>query len=101
VTVRRRGAAVPQTLLVKFADGSAEQLDFTLEPGMQERWRTFTWTKPVRAVSAELDPKRLHYADVSKLDDSRTLQRDPSASRRWSAAFGAVVNVLFSLIATL
>ena len=99
VTVRRRGAAVPQTLVVRFADGSTEQAQFNPPAGMQERWQRFTWTKPVKAVSAQLDPAREHYLDVSKLDDSRTLEPDTRASRRWSGAFASFVNLLFSMLA--
>jgi hypothetical protein len=97
VTVRRLGAPVPQTLLVKFADGSSE----TAQWDADERWHKFVWTKPARAVSAELDPQRLHYLDVNKLDDSRTLEPDARASRRWGLDFAAVVNYLLALIATL
>ncbi|MFP5392294.1 MAG: M1 family metallopeptidase [Gammaproteobacteria bacterium] len=100
VSVRRRGAAVPQTLVVRFADGSVEQARFDPGPGMSERWQTFSWTRPAPAVSADLDPGRLHYLDVNKLDDSRTLAPDPRASRRWSAAWAAFVNLFFSLLAT-
>ena len=97
VTVRRHGAPVPQTLVVKFADGSTE----TARWDADERWHTFTWTKPAKAVSAELDPQRLHYLDANKLDDSRTLAPDTRASHRWGFEFAAVVNYLLALIATL
>jgi len=96
VTVRRRGVLVPQTLVVSFADGSRE----TVVWNNDEKWQTFSWVKPVKAVSAELDPKRIHYLDTSKLDDSRTVKADRSASRRWGAEFAALVQILLSLIAT-
>jgi hypothetical protein len=96
IVVRRRGAAVPQTLEVKFADGSVE----TVKWDSDDKWQRFTFVKPVKAVSAELDPKRLHYLDVNKLDDSRTIKADSSAKRRWSGDFGALVNIFLSLIAT-
>jgi hypothetical protein len=96
VTLRRNGAPVPQTLLVKFADGSSE----TVRWDGDEKWRRFSWTRPAKAVSAELDPKRTHYLDASKLDDSLTLDADGSASRRWSSEFAALVQLLLALIAT-
>jgi hypothetical protein len=96
VTVRRYGVGVPQTLVVKFADGSSE----TVQWNADEKWHRFSWLKPVKAVSAELDPQRLHYLDVSKLDDSRTIKADSSASRRWSSDFAALAQFIFSLIAT-
>jgi hypothetical protein len=96
VTLRRNGAVVPQTLVVKFADGSSE----TVRWEANEKWHKFSWIKPARAVSAELDPQRIHYLDVSKLDDSRTVEADASASRRWGWDFSAIVETLFSLIAS-
>ncbi len=96
VVLRRRGAAVPQTVLVRFADGSSE----TAVWDNDARWQRFTWVKPARAVSAELDPQRKHYLDVSKLDDTRTLKKDGSAARRWSGDIAAIFTFLFSLIAT-
>ena len=96
VVVRRRGAAVPQTVLVKFADGSVE----TAVWDNDARWQRFTWVKPARAVSVELDPQRKHYLDVNKLDDTRTLAKDGSAARRWSGDIAAFFTLLFSLIAS-
>lgn len=96
VTVRRSGAPVPQTLVVRFADGSSE----TVFWDANERWRTFTWVKPARAVSAQLDPRREHYLDANKLDDGRTREADRSASTRWASEFAAFVQLVFSLIAT-
>jgi hypothetical protein len=96
VTLRRAGAPVAQTLLVKFADGTSE----TVQWRGDEDWHTFHWTKPARAVSAQLDPQRLHYLDVNKLDDARTIDTDPRASRRWASDVGAIVQFLLSLIAT-
>ncbi|MEO7495236.1 MAG: hypothetical protein ABIT83_07615, partial [Massilia sp.] len=97
VTVRRRGAPVPQTIVVKFADGASE----TVRWDANETWHTFTWLKPAQAVSAELDPARAHHLGVGKLDDSRTLKPDGRAARRWSADIGALAQVLLSLVATL
>ena len=56
--------------------------------------------KPAKAVSAELDPQRSHFLDASKLDDTRTLKSDSSASTRWGSQLAALFQVLFSLIAT-
>jgi len=96
VLVRRNGAAVPQLLTVKFADGSVENVRWDAN----ESWHKFSWTKPAKAVSAELDPQRLHYLDVNKLDDSRTIKADAAASRRWGMDAAAVIEYLLTLIAT-
>ncbi|GGX91642.1 M1 family peptidase [Massilia dura] len=97
VVVRRGGAAVPQVLAVTFADGSRETVRFDGAAS----WRRFAWDKPVRAVSAELDPERRHLLDVNKLDDSRTLEPDAGATRRWTFDLAAVFQTLLALIATL
>jgi hypothetical protein len=97
VTVRRRGADVTQTLVVKFADGSQESVTWSGE----ERWHKFEWTKPVKAVSAEIDADRRHLLDLSKLDDSRTIKSNSSASRRWASDFAAIIQTLASLIASI
>lgn len=96
VTLRRNGAPVPQTLVVKFADGTSETVHWQGDGD----WQTWHWTRPARAVSAQLDPQRLHYLDVNKLDDSRTIDADPRASRRWASDFGAIVQCILSLIGT-
>ena len=97
VTLRRRGAAVPQTLLVKFSDGSSETVFWNDD----EKSTTFAWVRNSRAVSAELDPQRLHYLDASRLDNSRTIKAERSASRRWTFDIAAVWQILLSLIATI
>jgi hypothetical protein len=95
VVVRRRGASVPQTLVVKFADGSSE----TVKWDNDEKWMRYTWTKPVKAVSAELDPQRMHNLDTTILDNSRTLKADSSAKQRWGGDFASFVTIILSLIA--
>lgn len=97
VTVRRRGVAVPQELRVRFADGSVE----TVQWNADSRWERFSWVKPVKAVAAELDASQAHFLDASKLDDSRTIKPDRSASQRWGGQFAALVQVLTSLVAAL
>jgi hypothetical protein len=97
VLVRRQGAAVAQTVRVKFADGSVETAEWT----GTDAWRKFSWVKPAKAVSAEIDPQRRHFLDVNKLDDSRTLEPDASASRRWGMDVAALAQTLLTLIATL
>ncbi|OYT90760.1 MAG: peptidase M1 [Burkholderiales bacterium PBB3] len=96
VTLRRRGADVPQVLVVKFADGTSE----TVQWNDADNWKRYSWVKPAKAVSAELDPQRAHFLDASKVDDARTLKTDRSASQRWGSQLAALFQVLFSLIAT-
>lgn len=97
VSLRRRGAPTPQELVVKFADGSSE----TVRWDNTSRWERYTWVKPVKAVSAELDGKRQNFLDFSKADDSRTIDPDRSASTRWSTQLAALAQLIFSLVVTL
>ena len=97
VTLRRAGASVPQTLVVKFGDGSSE----TVHWNDNRRWARFSWLKTSKAVSAELDPQRMNLLDNNKLDDSRTLKPDGAASRRWASDVAALVQTLYSLLVTL
>jgi len=97
VTVRREGASVPQTLVVTFADGSHK----TVQWDDTAAWKRFVFEGNSRAVSAQLDPDKLHYLDASKLDDSRTLEGDGTAARRWSADFAALFQAVQAFVVSL
>jgi hypothetical protein len=97
VTVQRKGAPVAETLLVKFTDGSSETLPWNDDA----RWRRFTFDKPAKAVSAELDPERRIYLDANKLNDSYAVKTDGSAARRWSSDIAALLQSLYTMVATL
>jgi hypothetical protein len=117
VTVRRYGAAVPETLVVRFADGSSETVEWS-DPG---NWQRFSWVKPSRAVSAELDPDRHNLLDANRVNNSLTPSADEAgptvrggflhrlavrvfgepASRRWSSEVAALVQSFMTLVTTL
>jgi hypothetical protein len=97
VLVSRQGVAVPQTVKVRFADGSSEVVHFDGE----QRWQRFAWVKPVQAVSVELDPDQRHFLDAGKADDSRSLKADAAAARRWSSDVAAVLQNLYALLVNL
>lgn len=97
VVVRRQGADVPQRLRVSFADGSVE----TARWQGDRPWQRFSWIKRSKAVSAELDPDRRLLLDRSKLDDSRSLDVNVSAARRWSGDLAALLQTVFSFLASL
>ncbi|WP_266172202.1 M1 family metallopeptidase [Dyella subtropica] len=97
VSVVRDGAQVPQLLRVKFADGSSEDVRWNDD----RRWARFTFTKPARIVSAELDPEQKIYLDSNKLDDSRTVKENGAASRSWSTDVSALVQAFYSFMVTL
>jgi hypothetical protein len=97
VQVRRYGFGVPQTLIVKFADGTSETARF----GAEERWHRYSFDKPVRAVSAQLDPDGGWLLDLNKLDDGRLREPLKLAARRWTLEASAWTQLLFSLVGAL
>ncbi|WP_051943437.1 MULTISPECIES: M1 family metallopeptidase [Luteibacter] len=97
VTVWRDGSSVPQTLKVSFADGSTENVRWD----DQRRWARFAFTKPAKGVSAELDPAQKIYLDANKLNDSRTVESNHSASNRWGADFAALIQGIYAFLGTL
>jgi hypothetical protein len=119
VTLRRYGAPVSEKLVVHFADGSSE----TVEWNNNQRWQRYSWVKPARGISAELDPDQLHLLDANRLNNTRIIDDDvagrPSsgptgavaqatakvlggpASRRWSTDLGSVLQTVLTFLTTL
>lgn len=97
VMVRRDAVKPPQTLRVAFADGSHRDLPVTT----QESWQRFELVTPTKAVSARLDPDGLLRMDASRLNDSRTLEPEPVAARRWFADVAALLQAFLALLATI
>jgi hypothetical protein len=119
VTLGRGGAAVPETVVVHFADGTTE----TGEWNDTRRWQRYTWVKPSRATYAELDPAQSHFLDANRLNNSRVTDAEvganspdtpPSllqetlaavvgapAARRLSADFAAALQSVLTLMSTL
>ncbi|MGH8399512.1 MAG: M1 family metallopeptidase, partial [Gammaproteobacteria bacterium] len=97
VTVRRDGAQTPETLLVKFADGTSETVLW--DDGA--RWQRFTWDKPSKAISAELDPQQEVLLDDDKLNDSYSVKPDNAAARRWTSDAAALLENIYAIMVTL
>jgi len=95
LTLRHHGVAEPQQVIVKFADGSTESVRWDTPA----RWQRFEWVKPVKAVSAEIDPEHKHLLDSNVLDNSYALEPDKSASRKWSAGVESIIQTILSLVA--
>jgi len=82
VVVRRFGEALfPVDVVTTFANGdqAIERWDG------RDRWRLFTYDRPVRARQVEVDPQRTLLLDVNYTNNSQTLepQADAAASK-WS-----------------
>ncbi|MBB3228923.1 hypothetical protein FHW69_003571 [Luteibacter sp. Sphag1AF] len=97
VTVWRQGSQLGEKLRVTFADGSTENVRWDDD----RRWARFEFIKPVRAVSAELDPERVVYLDADKINDSRTLKANGSASRRWTSDIAHLLQGFYAILGTL
>ncbi len=95
VVVRRDGMALPQTLRIRFADGSHRDMPVTSAGS----WQRFVLTTPSKAVSAQLDPDNRVLTDTSKLNDSKTVEPNRSAAQRWFATATSFLQALFALIA--
>ncbi|MGH9142209.1 MAG: M1 family metallopeptidase [Vicinamibacterales bacterium] len=82
VVVRRFGEAIaPVDVLVTFANGerATERWDG------QDRWKLYTYQRPVPVVSAQVDPNRVILLDVNYTNNSRTLEpRGRVAAEKWS-----------------
>ena len=97
VLVRRAGADVPQTLQVKFADGTTAVASFTGD----RPWQRFTWTRKSRAVSVELDPAGAHYLDATRIDNSRTLDSNGAVGNRIGGQVATALQAFFSFLVSL
>ena len=79
VVVRRLEAGqFPVDVLVTFSNG--EQARETWDG--HGRWGVFTFDRPVKAVSAQIDPERRLLLDTNYTNNSRTRSRRPNARRR-------------------
>lgn len=93
VIVRRDGAAVPETMVVTFEDGSTE----TVKWDDDRLWHRFVFVKPVKVKSAQIDPERKWLLDDDKLNDGRTREPSHVAARRWTADLTAALETLLAL----
>ncbi len=81
VVVRRYGEAIfPVDVLVTFADGQKvrEHLDG------RDRWKLYTYERPARARTAQVDPDRVLLLDIDYTNNSKTLEpRAGAAATKW------------------
>jgi hypothetical protein len=97
VMLRRDGVAVPQTVKVRFADGSTEKFTWDGE----QPWQRVSWIRPSQAVSVEIDPEGRNRLDTKLLDNSWRLEADGRAARRWAHEITGLAQTLFALVSTL
>jgi hypothetical protein len=97
IVVQRHGASAPQTLRVTFADGSTRSLAWPAgPPGLA--WQRFVLQSQTQAMSAQLDPGRKNYLDVSLLDNSKASKGNFAPLTRWGADIAAALQSTFALL---
>ena len=99
VVARRLGTGqFPVDVLVTFTDGHQERERWD----GQARWQTFSFDRPARAVTAQIDPERVLLLDTNFTNNSRTLE--PAADRaatKWSLRWMVWLQDLFMTFAFL
>jgi len=99
VVARRLGAGqFPVDVLVTFTDGHQERERWD----GRARWQNFSFDRPAKAVSAQIDPERVLLLDTSFTNNSRTLEpaRDAAATK-WSLRWMVWLQDLFMTYAFL
>ena len=82
VVARRLGSGqFPVDVLVTFSDGHQERERWD----GRARWQNFSYDRPARAVSAQVDPERVLLLDTNFTNNSRTLApAGDRAATKWS-----------------
>jgi hypothetical protein len=82
VVARRIGSGqLPVDVLVTFSDGHQERERWD----GRARWRNFSYDRPARAVSAQVDPERVLLLDTNFTNNSKTLEpANERAATKWS-----------------
>ncbi len=82
LVVRRHGDGIfPVNVRIVFENGQEQRWQWD----GRERWKQFEVDRPVRAVSAEVDPERVLLLDVNYTNNTRSLApKANAAARKWS-----------------
>lgn len=82
VVARRIGSGqFPVDVLVTFSDGHQERERWD----GRARWQNFSYDRPARAVSAQVDPERVLLLDTNFTNNSKTLEpANDRAATKWS-----------------
>ena len=108
--VRHFGVSQPQTLRVRFADGSTQSQAWQSQAWQSQagrvsdastRWHRLQFFSRAQAVSAELDPQQRYFLDQSQIDNTRTLTADTQASSRWWLELATSLETFYALVLNL
>jgi hypothetical protein len=99
VIARRLGSGqFPVDVLVTFADGHQERESWD----GRARWQQFTFDRPVRAVSVQIDPERVLLLDTNFTNNSQALEPvGAQAATKWSLRWMVWLQDLFMTCAFL
>ncbi|QHN02225.1 M1 family metallopeptidase [Granulicella sp. WH15] len=95
VTIRRRGDFIlPVTLEVRFSDGSKlrEQWDGA------DRWKTFTYLRGAKVISAEIDPDHTVWLDKNFFNNSRSTTENAIPARKMATLYASALQLVSQLI---
>ncbi len=86
VTVHRIGDFIlPVTLEVVFSDGTKVRERWVPDDPANDgndRWKTYTYQRTAKIVSAEIDPEHTVALDTSHFNNSRTVEANPVPARK-------------------
>lgn len=94
---RREDGIFPQTLRVRFADGTTEDVTWDGE----DQWKAFTFEKPVRLTEAYLDPDNAVWLDINRLNNRRTFEAGNPLARKYQFKVAVWVQQFFYLISAI
>jgi hypothetical protein len=94
---RREDGIFPQTLRVRFDDGTTEDVTW----GGNEPWKVFTFEKPARLTEAYLDPDNAVWLDINRLNNRRTHEAGNPLARKlqfkvavWAQQFFYIISAI-------
>ena len=100
VTIRHFGVSMPQTLRVRFADGSSQSQTWRASDDAP-RWRRLLFVSTTAAQTAELDPEQRYFLDQRLLDNTRTTTANTRASSRWTLEIATALQTLYAMVLSL
>lgn len=96
VIVHRLGTGTfPQTLRVRFDDGTTEDLTWD----GRDEWKRFTFTRPV--AEAYLDPEHVNWLELDRLNNRRLAEADDTLARKVQLKFTVWLQQILYLAAGL
>lgn len=94
---RKQDGIFPQTLRVRFDDGTTEDVEWDGE----DVWEEFTFERPARLVEAYLDPENKVWLDVNRLNNRRATDSNNTLARKQNLKATVWVQQIFHILSGL